>query len=333
MASIHYFQRYSSKENVVTNNTLLLLARLYETSTVKFQLLLNELLQEEVEVGLSFNQQIRGTNSVPDGTIFQKSFKIVIETKLGDNYQVSQLVNHLNSLGDEDYQVLLAIGSKEMKPKQVEQINNQITDFNKTNGKRVKFISTSFSLLIESFGNALNDYDFELIRLIDDYRGYCHSEGLIPNDDYLMRLVLCSDTLEENFVYNLYYSDRGFRDHRYIGIYKNKAIRGIGKIENIIFAKRIGGILKVESSTTIVTADQQTRINGAIDKAMQVRGSDLTFGLYFFCVEKFERTEFRKTSKGAPMGTKFFDLRRTLNLKALPDTSEIANLLKNVSWT
>ncbi len=35
MSNIHYFPRYSQKENMVTNNTLLLFSQLYNNSTVK----------------------------------------------------------------------------------------------------------------------------------------------------------------------------------------------------------------------------------------------------------------------------------------------------------
>ncbi len=43
MSSVHYFQRYSQLENFVTNNTLLLLSRLYNEPPFKFKMLLNEI--------------------------------------------------------------------------------------------------------------------------------------------------------------------------------------------------------------------------------------------------------------------------------------------------
>lgn len=41
---IHYFQRYHTKENVATANTILLLSRLYQYSTDKFFRFLNSLV-------------------------------------------------------------------------------------------------------------------------------------------------------------------------------------------------------------------------------------------------------------------------------------------------
>lgn len=41
---LHYFQRYHSKENVVTANTMLMLSRLYKYDSGKFFAMLNSLV-------------------------------------------------------------------------------------------------------------------------------------------------------------------------------------------------------------------------------------------------------------------------------------------------
>jgi len=109
MSRVHYFQRYSQKENVVTNNTLLLFSRLYNHSPTRFEDFLNALSGDgnlTFDVGMQFAQQEGNTkrNSVPDGLITQKSIKVVIETKLHGNYGLSQLSNHLESFQNEDTQ-------------------------------------------------------------------------------------------------------------------------------------------------------------------------------------------------------------------------------------
>ena len=81
MSNIHYFQRYNHKENVVTNNTLLLLSRLYNESHLKFELFLSHFLdgtkEESVSIGLQFHQLTKGqSGSIPEGSIFQKGLKI-----------------------------------------------------------------------------------------------------------------------------------------------------------------------------------------------------------------------------------------------------------------
>ncbi len=46
---IHYFQRYHSKENVDTSNTMLMLSRLYNYNADKFFAMLNALILEQDE--------------------------------------------------------------------------------------------------------------------------------------------------------------------------------------------------------------------------------------------------------------------------------------------
>jgi hypothetical protein len=47
MSEIHYFPRYSQRENVVTNNTLLLLLRLYQYNRFKFEKFLEAICAEQ----------------------------------------------------------------------------------------------------------------------------------------------------------------------------------------------------------------------------------------------------------------------------------------------
>ena len=112
MSNIVYFQRYSQRENWITNNTLLLLSRLQEYNPNKFQLVLNELFTEHqvnLSIGVSFFQQRKGDKSVIDGLMFQQGFKVAIETKRHDNFTVNQLRNHLELVRDEKgLSVLLA---------------------------------------------------------------------------------------------------------------------------------------------------------------------------------------------------------------------------------
>lgn len=84
MAKVHHFQRYSSIENTVTNNTLQLFTRIYAYAPQKAAEFINRLIDADipVEIGLEIRQQERADDSVPDGQIIQRSFKILIETKV-----------------------------------------------------------------------------------------------------------------------------------------------------------------------------------------------------------------------------------------------------------
>ena len=113
---IHYFQRYHSKENVDTSNTMLMLSRLYNYNADKFFAMLNALILEQDETPeITFDLQVVGDESVPDAIISQKSFKIVVETKLHNQFQQSQLEKHLTQFGTEEIKVLLTLDPKPMK--------------------------------------------------------------------------------------------------------------------------------------------------------------------------------------------------------------------------
>lgn len=67
---IHYFQRYHSKENLATANTMLLLSRFYAYSSDKFfRFLKSEIFSDAFEPEIIFNLQEKSKNSVPDATI------------------------------------------------------------------------------------------------------------------------------------------------------------------------------------------------------------------------------------------------------------------------
>ena len=53
---------------------------------------------------------------------------------------------------------------------------------------------------------------------------------------------------------------------------------------------------------------------------------------YFF-VEQFYETDFKKISSGGSMGTRIFDLTTLLGTEEIPDVEQIAELLRNQSWS
>jgi len=124
MSNIHYFQRYTQKENVVTNNTLLLLSRLNSYSASRFDAFLNSIISDyNIDSSIHFSQQSRGQKgtTLPDGMISQSSFKIIIETKLKTNqFDISQLVGHLQSFENETQKILLALSPTTPSPIKIE---------------------------------------------------------------------------------------------------------------------------------------------------------------------------------------------------------------------
>lgn len=332
MQPVHYFQRYSQPENVATNNTLLLFSRLYYHSPAKYNLLLSDMFSgTEIQPGIVFKQQEKGKASVPDGLIAQNSFQIVIETKLYDNFSIEQLINHCKKFVISNVQILLSLSPGIIKTDEIEE---HIKEFNKKNGTNITHCHITFKKIIEHFRDIVDSHDLDFVNIIDDFEDYCYSAGLIDLSDGRMRGVNCGQTLEENFKYNLYYdpSDRGYSKHSYIGIYSNKCIHGIGKIENIITAELTSDELNVLESTELVSEDQKNRIIGAIRDAYEKREWEIESGHKFFMVEKFFCTTYIKESFLPMRGTQFFDLYEILNMETLPDIEMIADKLKECKW-
>lgn len=333
MSSIHYFQRYSQKENVVTNNTLLLFSHLYFYNPLRLQTFLQEILKEDVplDVGVSFQQQTKlKEGSVPDGTLTQTSFKIVIETKLYKSPDIEQVESYLNGFDKEDKKILLSLSPVEPSDEFRKQVNDRIRDYN----SNIIFVSTTFEQIIDSYESILSDQDYEMKDLLEDYRAFCAEERLLPETEFLMRAVACGKTLDENFEFNIYYApvSRACRNHRYIGICKEKCIYGIGEIENIIHADLIEGKLQVKESAKPITDDQKQKIMEVISHAKENYGYDTAKNHKFFMVKKYYPTEFKKTTAGQLRSAQFLNLKKLLKLDNLPGTEDIAERLKQFTW-
>lgn len=334
--NIHFFQRYHSKENVDTANAMLLLSRLYTYSTDKFYLFLRGILPDSANIELSFNIQEKiEKGTVPDATITQTSFKIVIETKLYNQFEINQLTGHLDSFRNEDYKVLLTLDPSPLKDNLKHKLDEKIANLNGKLNSNIVHYHTTFEELINNIAEVIDERDYEMQDILDDYREYCYIGKLIPDDWKRMRVQLAGTTLPVNKQLNLYYdnADRGFSGHTYLGLYNQKAVRVIGKISSIVTAIIEKEKLIVTTELGECTNEMKERIIEAIDDSKQY-GYNLSDILHrYFFVDKFYDTYFVKESKRAPMGSRIFDLCEVLEVDDLPeDTEEIANLLKTKTW-
>ncbi len=338
---IHYFQRYHSKENVDTSNTMLMLSRLYTYSADKFFLMLKDLiLCEESSPELSFELQPAGKNSVPDAMFSQKSFKVVVETKLYNKFNQKQLENHLEKFGSEEIKVLLTIDPKPMDSNLKDQFEQYLEKYNdnlsKQKLKAIKHVNLTFEQLVNAMEDIVDERDIEIVAVLEDFRQYCFDEGLIPSDYKWMRAVTVGETYEDNIKYNFYYdpSSKGYSEHVYVGLYTNKAIRAIGKLKKTVLASFHDGNWDIHAEKDDeVTAEEIENIKEAISNAEADHGYDLkSIEHRYFIVDKFYPTNFRKTSKYGILRSKFFNLGEMLKYKEMPETEQIAKDLDGRTW-
>ena len=94
MSELQWFQRYHTKENVHSSNAMFLLKRLYFYSPIKFFKTLNAIFDTENVLSMPnfiFQDTQNGKGSIPDFSIMQDSFKIIVEAKEGGKFNYNQL--------------------------------------------------------------------------------------------------------------------------------------------------------------------------------------------------------------------------------------------------
>lgn len=335
---IHYFQRYHEKENVATANTMLLLSRLYTYSSDKFfRFLKSEFFFDSFEPEIVFTLQEKSVDSIPDATITQESFKIVVETKLSDWFYSDQLMRHLNSFGDEKYKVMITLAPELMAADKKEAFEIQLKEYNSNKAHHVIHINTTFEGITNAIQELIDDKDYEMQEVLEDYLNYCYKDGLITISDSwkYMRMQLAGATLDFNIKENIYYDniDRGFRAHDYLSLYKNKSVRAVGKVCARITAVETENGMQYKAEFGDLTEERKEKILLSIIEGDE-HGYDLrTKEHRYFFVEKFYETDFKKTTPRPPMGSRIFDLTKILETEHLPDVEKISELLIEKSWT
>ena len=152
-------------------------------------------------------------------------------------------------------------------------------------------------------------------------------------DDFTLMMVPCRLSKDENLRYHLYYcpTDRSHRQKaRYLGLYWDKSIRGIGEIR-----KRVECSVDLEAGRVIgddgddLEQDEKRRILGAAQEARKHRPNRR-----FYLCDEIVLTDFKKTSAGGIRGHRDYDLGRLFGDDALSKmtVTEIANRLREESW-
>lgn len=297
----------------------------------------SEFFSDSFEPEIVFNLQEKSVDSIPDAAITQESFKIVVETKMSDWFYSEQLMRHLNSFGDEKYKVMITLAPELMAEDKKNIFEQQLKEYNSAQSKPVIHINTTFEGIVNAIQEVIDDRDYEMQEVLDDYLNYCYNDGLIAVSDSwkFMRMQLAGTTLDFNVSQDIYYdnAERGFRAHDYLSLYKNKSVRAVGKISARITAVDTDNGMQYEVEFGELTEERKQKIADTIIDGVQ-HGYDIKSSKHrYFFVEKFHETDFKKITPRAPMGTRVFDLTQILETEQLPETEDIAELLKTKTWS
>lgn len=337
---IHYFQRYHSKENVDTSNTMLMLSRLYNYNSDKFFSMMNTLMLGENETPeILFDLQVVGERSVADAIISQKSFKIVVETKLYNQFNLTQLINHFSHFTNEQIKILLTLDPKPIKKEFLEEFTIELRKYNseKINELKepIKHVHLTFEQLLSAMEDMIDDRDIKIVSVLDDFKKYCLDSGLISNSYKWLRAIVAGTTLKDNIELNIYYDNKnkGYSEHGYIGLYNSKSIQAIGKlIKTVIAYYKDDELIYENENGEEVNNEEKNNIKEAIIRAENYDYNLKTIPHRFFIVDKFYKTNFSKNSKNPIQRSKYFNLAEMLNYDIMPSTETIANELNGKTW-
>ena len=329
MSKIHYFQRYSSVENTVTNNTLQLIARIYSYSPLQASKLLSELADENIEIGIAINQQQRVKDSVPDGTISQESFKVLIESKVDSGVDKGQLIRHAANFKQESQKILLLLTKESISDNLTAEIQQEISA--KYSSAEIIFKNVTYENICAAINNLFKDFELEMRSIIDDYIEYCNDVGLTDQSKNLLRIVPCGKSVALNIKYGIYFhpSERGYVSHSYIGIYNKKAVQAIWKIDSVFDVSFDGVTLNKDLIQGRQTDDYDETIKSMIHEAKEICNYEIQYGTRFFC-GKAQTTNFVKTSFGGMQNARYFNLKDILG--EFEDTKDAATKLNGKTW-
>ncbi|MFO0159261.1 MAG: PD-(D/E)XK nuclease family protein [Alphaproteobacteria bacterium] len=332
---VSYFQRYSQAENHATNNTMQALRYLYQSSPFKIEQLLNDLLDTDVSIGLSFELQPKGKKSVPDALMSQKAIHVFIETKLGATIDEDQIKRHLETIFDrtekDSRKFLIALTKEPISEPARKRASVAAHE------KGVNFAAITFSRLLEGLEAQCASYERDLRAILDDYRSYLSEEGLLDERNRWLVAFPCGTSFEENIRFGIYYesaSKASKAAYPLIGIYRQKAVSHVGRVEAVAIVGIENKKYSFDVESGNLTGDHKKRIQNTFEQTLYY---DLeSEPRRFYLVDKFVATDFRKVSPNGLQGFRYLDLAKQVqgyDSKRNYSSEELASAIKGSTWS
>ncbi len=335
MSRVSYFQRFSQRENHATNNTLLILRFFNQASPYKLQSALTSLTDLELSIGLTFEQQVHIHQNVPDALITQEPFQIFVETKHGGALIADQIEKHINSIANYTHghvrNILVGLTKEPTTPSVV----NRFRALARSKG--IDFVAITFSQIVEVLRLQCAEYEVDLLEIIDDYEQYLSEDKLLDVSKNRMVVFAGGDTFEDNKRFGLYYEPATRlckSNNQFIGIYKQKMVGLVGKLDAIVVCSNQRDKLKFKCESGTLIEALKKKIIDAIES---IKYHDLKIIPYrFYIVEGFEETSLRKETPGGLRSHQYLDLSEIVNNIFDPHKNyssiDIANQLKGMTF-
>lgn len=202
------------------------------------------------------------------------------------------------------------------------------------NHQDIKFADTTYENIIEIIENALSEFDLEMKEILEDYITLCEEHNLTNIDKHTLLVFTAGKSLEYNFKYSIYH-DPATRNHskpfKYIGLYANKTVVGIGELKKIVCCDYDNGELAAtqDSNLNDLSKEEYQRIKNTIENT---KTYDLRKGEKFFLVENFYKTDFKKISPSPIQSKKYFSLNEFEEFKENMSAKQVADILNGKTW-
>jgi hypothetical protein len=182
MTRLSLFNDYNQKENRTTNYCGLMLKLLYEESPIRFENLLNNLIEEDqiFNIGAKFEQQKRRGNITPDMSIVQSSFQILFETqKHFSVFDTPQIIKHLKAFDDNYKTKILFLLSDSVNEIADIEISHDMDIRGEASELGVKIQSISFEQLLEALRIECTSDNLKIY--LEEFQDYLAKEKLLPS--------------------------------------------------------------------------------------------------------------------------------------------------------
>lgn len=356
MSNISYFQKYSQKENVHTNNALLLLMFLYKHNPkVFYRVLCSD--NEDISIVTNnnicfefeptFSQQVKNNKSIVDGYIKQDGFQLFIETKDYDWFYEDQLKRHLagSKINNDKFNIMLTLSRDELNQDDKEKFKEIVDDVasdNNVDKEKMIYKHLTFIKLVNIIENNLDENkDYQMKEIVDDFRVYIENEGLVDYKYVYMLGVADGTSIKEDIESGIkYYGGIQKITNCFMGLYSNKTIIAVGKIEKCIVRKvDENGIINyyhIDDNKKEVLSEDRDRIEKAMEESHYKEFFNYDHTFYITDEEGFVETSFKKESPYPLLSKKWFNLSSELGLTKEElqkmTAKELAEKLKDKKW-
>lgn len=334
--SISLFSGYSQDENRTTNYALLILNLLYEQSPAYLEEALDSITGGQMgAVGVSFSQQERQENGIPDGVIRQSPFTLYIETKNFDWFHDEQLERHLDDLNAEQTGQKILLALSPFKQGYEGRFDHIETLCEEKYGGEIAFAALNFEEFLESV--RVNDPPKNLVKYVDEFEMYLDKNGLLPDWKYMVDVCNCVRTIDmqdEHHVYICPASGGAYshRRSRFFGAYKKKKARRLAEIAGIVDVEQDG-------STEILWNNfpgryhDNTQLVDEARKRLDAARPNIDWKARVFVLEDIQTSEFKKDSSGGMQGSKQYFNLKDIDRTDIDSIDELNAVLREHPWS